>query len=185
MSTEYNTHSVFPVLLVQAGSLLISLLYAQCCAYQDADVTSVWRSFETMSAGVLQPKCRCTHVQHACSRPQPAVCSKACSRRNALRCRRHLHTICAESRGAETRLRRGQRGSLQQPCAAAARTADTHTEVQIDVFQWLRNVPWERIGVWLVVVVAALNLKDFFGVRPPCPACLRRPCTLSRAPGHN
>ena len=50
--------------------------------------------------------------------------------------------------------------------------------MQLDVFQWLRNVPWERIGVWLVVVVAALNLKDFFGVRPPGAACLWMPCSL-------
>ena len=81
------------------------------------------------------------------------------------------------------RLRRAQWGSLQQPCAAAAGTADAPTEVQIDVFQWLRNVPWERIGVWLVVVVAALNLKDFFGVRPPRAACLRRICSPSWAQG--
>ncbi|KAK9826469.1 hypothetical protein WJX81_002640 [Elliptochloris bilobata] len=33
-----------------------------------------------------------------------------------------------------------------------------------DLFQWLRKVPWERIGVWMVVVFAALNLKDFFGI---------------------
>ena len=141
-----------------------------------------------MGAGELQPmrRCtqpaaKCTHVQHAPSRPQPAACLRPCNRRHASRCKRLARTVAAEGRGAETRLRRAQRGSAQQPCAAVTRAAEAQTEVQIDIFRWLRNVPWERIGVWLVVVVAALNLKDFFGVRTPCAAnaCQWTACNLS------
>ncbi|KAK9803415.1 hypothetical protein WJX72_009498 [[Myrmecia] bisecta] len=33
-----------------------------------------------------------------------------------------------------------------------------------DFFQWLLDLPWQRVGVWLVVAVFASQLRDFFGI---------------------
>ena len=32
-------------------------------------------------------------------------------------------------------------------------------------FDWLADLPWQRLGVWGIVVVFAYQLRDFFGVR--------------------
>lgn len=33
-----------------------------------------------------------------------------------------------------------------------------------DFFQWILDLPWNRVGVWLAVAWFAYQLKDFFGV---------------------
>lgn len=40
----------------------------------------------------------------------------------------------------------------------------------------LRALPWQRAAVWLVVVLAALQLSPFFGVRIAC--SVRLPCAF-------
>ena len=40
-----------------------------------------------------------------------------------------------------------------------------------DFFNWLLDLPWQRVAVWLVVVFAGLQLREFFGVSSCCLHC--------------
>jgi hypothetical protein len=46
-----------------------------------------------------------------------------------------------------------------------------------EFFQWILDLPWNRLGVWLAVAWFTYQLKDFFGVRghPPLPALSQPP----------
>jgi hypothetical protein len=49
----------------------------------------------------------------------------------------------------------------------AAPTSGSNSEDEASFFiRNLRALPWQRAAVWLVVIVTALQLSDFFGVRP-------------------
>jgi len=128
----------------------------------------------------------------------PAVPSSPGGRRQCPRCRQLARTVAAERNRAGLQQQRHTPRSGVSACATASRSAETQVQVVQpvpgrDLIDWLgRIVPWERIGVWLVVAVAALNLKDFFGARAPRPpalpeprcGCLRRgraPARLTRA----
>lgn len=40
-----------------------------------------------------------------------------------------------------------------------------------DFFNWVLDLPWQRVAVWLVVVFAGLQLREFFGVSSCCLHC--------------
>lgn len=77
--------------------------------------------------------------------------------------------------------------------SASVRTAST-TSMPVpggrDFFAWLVDLPWNRVGVWVVVAWFMYQLKDFFGVcscrlaptashsRDPAPAVAHKPPKL-------
>ncbi len=81
-----------------------------------------------------------------------------------------MRSTTAKTRGADNRQRGSQHSSPERLVTGASLVAEAETQTTQpgaghDFFDLLRrNVPWERIGVWLVVAIVALNLKDFFGV---------------------
>ena len=52
---------------------------------------------------------------------------------------------------------------------------DSGTRTLSDVIDWTINLPWQKAFSWVVVAVAASQLRDFFGVRPPAAAADRQP----------
>ena len=118
---------------------------------------------------MLHLSCRCS-CQHRASASILAGSLSTCSRRHIYRCRRSVRSTTAKTRGADNRQRGTQHSSPDRLVTGASLLAEAETQTTQpgtghDFFDLLRrNVPWERIGVWLVVAIVALNLKDFFGV---------------------
>jgi hypothetical protein len=54
---------------------------------------------------------------------------------------------------------------------------DSGTRTLSDVIDWTINLPWQKAFSWVVVAVAASQLRDFFGVRAPAAAAGRQPCS--------
>lgn len=81
-----------------------------------------------------------------------------------------MRSTTAKTRGVDNGQRGSQHSSPERLVTGASLVAEAETQTTQpgaghDFFDLLRrNVPWERIGVWLVVAIVALNLKDFFGV---------------------
>ena len=48
---------------------------------------------------------------------------------------------------------------------AAAMNSSSPVPGGRDFFNWLVDLPWNRVGVWIVVAWFLYQLKDFFGVR--------------------
>jgi hypothetical protein len=60
----------------------------------------------------------------------------------------------------------------QQPAAVAlARGMVPPKRSVADVIDWVINLPWQVMGIWLVVGLFAVQAKDFFGVSAPSQLC--------------
>ena len=62
---------------------------------------------------------------------------------------------------------------LRSASVRTATTASRPVPGGRDFFAWLLDLPWNRVGVWVVVAWFFYQLKDFFGVR-----CSNVPCAL-------
>ena len=67
------------------------------------------------------------------------------------RCPSQLHA--AQSPGAPSVAERARADYMAAPPAGGR-----------DFFNWVLDLPWQRVAVWLVVVFAGLQLREFFGV---------------------
>lgn len=54
---------------------------------------------------------------------------------------------------------------LRSASVRTATTASRPVPGGRDFFAWLLDLPWNRVGVWVVVAWFFYQLKDFFGVR--------------------
>ena len=76
-----------------------------------------------------------------------------------------------------------QRAAGQVRHSAAAGASDVSTSNHVpggrEFFNWIVDLPWNRLGVWLVVAWFVYQLKDFFGVSGQGPSLMWGCASLS------
>ena len=125
---------------------------------------------------------RPSHILGQGSMLEPALLCSACwdrpafvpDRGNSRSRREQVQHVRSSSRRSEkhrevlSTLRSQQAARQVRHSAAAAGESDVSTSNPVpggrEFFSWIVDLPWNRLGVWLVVAWFVYQLKDFFGV---------------------
>lgn len=113
-------------------------------------------------------KCVTTNVFHAAAGPKyrSSICCRSAALGNLRGKTTVHHSVWSASEGfPSAAYSRSRRRRCVYPEASLSGLGGSEDEASFFIRN-LRALPWQRAAVWLVVIVTALQLSDFFGVWP-------------------